>query len=200
MPGVERDMGCPGEPRLVGRRDNLRVETLRHVRDRRHDALVVHDHRIQCAGKQHQFLHEMVAGHRQALAHLQFVAGAAQPDEVDTLCALLFRHGDELGIFGGLHDDVRQQRVVAMQRDIDTLNAQRTEIDPRHDGFRRTEHHVGQLRRDHGATPAIGEARPQRVQRGVRVVVIDAHVRPVEQREQLRLVADLVATGLTGGK
>jgi hypothetical protein len=68
-------------------------------------------------------------------------------------------------------------------------NAQRTEIDPRHDGFRRTEHHVGQLRRDHGATPAIGEARPQRVQRGVRVVVVDAHVRAVEHLHVLAVDA-----------
>jgi hypothetical protein len=66
------------------------VEALRHVRDGRHDALVVHDHRIERTGEQHQFLHQVVTRHRQALAHLQLVTGAAEADEVDALGTFFF--------------------------------------------------------------------------------------------------------------
>ena len=115
---VEADVRGARDLRLVGGRDHPRVEASRDVDDGRHDALVVDDHRLEGAGHHDQLLHEMVAGHRHAAAHHQLVAGAAQADEVDALGALALRERDKLGIAGGLHDHVGQQRVVPVQRDV----------------------------------------------------------------------------------
>ena len=125
---IERDMRSTGEFRLVGRGDDFGVEALRHVRHRRHDALVVDDHRIECPGQQHEFLHQVVAGHRQAFAHLQFVAGAAKPDQVDALRAEFPGPRNEFLVFGCLHDDIGEQRVMAVQRDVDVVGLQRAQV------------------------------------------------------------------------
>ncbi len=76
-----------------------------------------------------------------------------------------------------------------MERDVDTLDPQRAQVDPRHDRFGCAEHHVGQLGCDHRAAPAVGQAGAQGMQRYIHVVVVDAHMCSVQHLDVLAVDA-----------
>ena len=76
-----------------------------------HDALHVDDHRLDGAGEHREFLVEEVAGRRDAVAHEDLVAGAADAGEVDALGARRLGLGDQLGVTRGL-DEHRRQRAA----------------------------------------------------------------------------------------
>jgi hypothetical protein len=69
---------------------------------------------------------------------------------------------------------------MAVQSDIDGFDAQGTQVHARHDRLRRAEHHIGQLRRNHRAAPAVGQAGAQRMQRRICIVIVDTHVRAMK--------------------
>ena len=119
------------------------------------------------------------------MAHLQLVAGTAESDQVDARGALSLRECHEFGILRGLHDNVGQQRIVPVQRDIDVVGEEGAQVDPGDRGLRGAEHDVRQLGGDHRAAPAVGQARAQTVQERVDVIVVDAHVGAVEHLHAL---------------
>jgi hypothetical protein len=59
---------------------------------RLHDALHIDHHGFHCAGQDGQLLVQEVAGSGNALAHQDFVGGAADPRQVDALCSGLPWH------------------------------------------------------------------------------------------------------------
>ena len=89
--GSKLDVLRAGELGLVEGADDLGVEALGRLGHGRHDALVIDHHHLHRAGDDAQLLHQVVAGHRDALAHQHFIAGAAQPGQVDALGALRLR-------------------------------------------------------------------------------------------------------------
>ncbi len=64
---------------------------------RLHDALHIHDHGFDRAGQDRQLLVQEVARRRDALAHQDFVGGAADAGQVDALGAGCFGIFDDLG-------------------------------------------------------------------------------------------------------
>ena len=118
-----RDLG-------LGRgRDELRVEALRERPERLHDALHVDDHGLDGAGEHGQLLVQEVAGRRDAVAHEDLVAGAADAGEVDALGAGGLGLGDELGVAGGLHEHRRERGLVAVHDDVDLVVLEHAEVD-----------------------------------------------------------------------
>ena len=131
----------------------------------------------------------MIAGHRHAAPHQQFVAGAAQPDQVDTAGTVGTGQFHQFRLGGRLDHHVRQQRIMAMEGDIDLVFPQNPEVDLGHDGRRCAEENVGQLSGDHRATPAVRQAGAKRVQQKVDVVVVHAHVSAVQHLHVLAVDA-----------
>ena len=67
--------------------DQFGVEALGHLRQRRHNALHIDHHDFDGPGEDGQLLLQEVAHDGQSVAHQDFIGGAANPGDVDTLRA-----------------------------------------------------------------------------------------------------------------
>jgi hypothetical protein len=125
-------------------RDDGRVVALRDLGQARHDALVVDHGRIERAGDDRQLLGERVGGGRDAVAHHHFEAGAADAHEVDA-----FRRscGDRLILHlrGFGYNDLAEDRVVAVHRDVHRVRLKAAEVRACHDGCGGAEEDVRQV-------------------------------------------------------
>ena len=159
---VELDVGRALDLGLRRRRDQLGVETLGERPERLHDALHVDDHDLDRAGEHGQLLVEEVAGGRDAVAHEDLVAGAADAGEVDALRAGRLGLGDELGVARGLDQHGRQRRLVAVDDDVDLIRLEHAEVDLGRQRRRRAEEDVADVGAQHGAAPAVGQRAAER--------------------------------------
>ena len=97
--------------------------------------------------------------------------------------------GEELGVLGSLHHHVGEHRVVAVERHVHVVGPERAEVHLRRARGGRAEEDVGELGGDHGAAPAVREAGAEPVEEDADVVVVHAHVRPVEHLDVLAVDA-----------
>ena len=100
---------------------------------------------------------EVVAGDGHALAHEDFIGGAADAGDVDAFGAALVRQSQHFGLTTGRHQHLAQDRLMAVYQDVDLLGFQHAEVGARADGHGPAEEHVLHVGGDHGAAPAIGE-------------------------------------------
>ena len=139
----------------------LGVEALGQGAEGGEDALHVHDDGLAGAGQHHVLLLEEVAGHGDAVAHGDFVGGAAHAGDVDALRAHFLGQGHHLGVLGVEHDHLRQRRIVAVDDDVDHVLFHDAQVGVGVHGLRGAEQHVGELGAHHGAAPAVGHAGAQ---------------------------------------
>ena len=97
--------------------------------ERLHDALHVDDHGLDGAGEHGQLLVQEVARRRDAVAHEDLVAGAADAGEVDALGAGGLGLGDELGVARRLDEHRREGGLVAVHDDVDLVVLEHAEVD-----------------------------------------------------------------------
>ena len=109
--------------------DELGVVALGHVGQGLHDALHVHHHGVHRAGDDGQFLLQVVAGNRNAVAHEDLVGGAAHAGQLDALGALVLGVLDGLRLLGGHVDHLGQQRLMAVDDDVDVVFFQHAQVD-----------------------------------------------------------------------
>ena len=160
---VELDEVRVRHPGDRGGGDELGVEALGERAKCREDALHVDDDRFAGARQHDVLLLQEVAGHRDALTHRNFVAGAADAADVDALRAVFLGEGDHLRILGVHDDHFGQGRIVAVDNDVDHVLFHDADVGGGVNGLRRAEQDVGELGAHHGAAPAVGQARAQRL-------------------------------------
>ena len=182
---VELDVRRAGDLGLRRRRHQLGVEALGERPERLHDALHVDDHGLDGAGEHGELLVQEVAGRRDAVAHEDLVAGAADAGEVDALRAGRLGLGDELGVARGLDQHRRQRRLVAVDDDVDLVVLEHAEVDLARERRRRAEEDVADVGAQHRAAPAVGEGAAQRRLEDVLGVEVDALVRAVQDLDDL---------------
>ena len=68
-----------------------------------------------------QFLHQVVACHRDALAHQDFISRAAHPCEVDAFCTFLLSQFEQFRVLRGNNNHFREHRIVAVQDNVDMV-------------------------------------------------------------------------------
>jgi hypothetical protein len=109
-------------------------------------------------------------------AHEQFVAGAADPHQVDAAGPFGFWPGQEFRDWQACGNHFRHHRVVAVNDDVDLVFFQDARID--RGGTRRgdAEEDVGDFGGDHGAAPAVGKGVAHGLQQQGLPVVVHPHV------------------------
>ena len=132
-----------------------------------------------------QLLVQEVAGRRDAVAHQDLVAGAADAGEVDALGAGRLGLGDELGVAGGLDQHGRERRLVAVDDDVDLVGLEHAEVDLGRQRRRRAEEDVADVGAQHRAAPAVGQGAAERRLEDVLGVEVDALVRAVHDLDDL---------------
>ena len=161
------------------------MEALRQRSQGLHDALHVDDHRLDGAGEHGELLVEEVARRRDAVAHEDLVARAADAGEVDALGALRLRLGDQLGVAGRVDEHRREGRLVAVDDDVDLVGLEDAEVHLGGQRRGRAEEDVADVGREHRAAPAVGERAAQRRLEDVLGVEVDAHVGAVHDLDDL---------------
>ncbi len=141
----------------VIRGDELGVVTLGDIGQGLHFALHVHDHGIHRAGDDGQFLLQVVARHRNAVAHQDLVGGAAHPGQLDALGAFVLGILDHFRFLGGHIDHLRQQGLMAVDDDVDMVFLQDAQVDLAGHRHRHAEEDVLQIGGDHGTAPTVGQ-------------------------------------------
>ena len=182
---VELDVGRARDLGLRRRGDELGVEALGERPERLHDALHVDDHDLDRAGEHGELLVQEVAGGRDAVAHQDLVAGAADAGEVDALRAGRLGLGDELGVARGLDQHGRERRLVAVDDDVDLVVLEHAEVDLADEGARRAEQDVADVGAQHGAAPAVGQGAAERGLEDVLGVQVHALVGAVHDLDDL---------------
>ena len=117
-------MSSAGELGLWRCGDELGVEASRQRAQGRHDALDVHNHRINRSCGHSQLLLEEVACDWDAVAHEDFVPGAAHSRHVDANSSLFLGQVDKLGVVGCRDDHLGEQRLMAVDYDVDLVGFQ----------------------------------------------------------------------------
>ena len=128
---IELHMRCAGDLGLGGSGDYFGMVALGNVRQPLHDALDIHDHGIDRAGDDSQFLLQEVTGDGDAVPHQHFVGGAAHARQVDSLCAWLCCQLHDLRVLSRRHDHFGQERFMAVDDDIDLIFLENAEVDLR---------------------------------------------------------------------
>ena len=126
---VELDVDRAWDLGLRGCGDELRVEALGERPERLHDALYVDDHRLDGAGEHRELLVQEVARRRDAVAHQDLVAGAADARQVDALGARRLGLGDEFGVARRLNKHRREGGLVPVHDDVDLVVLEHAEVD-----------------------------------------------------------------------
>ena len=181
--------GGPFDHGPVVRGDQLGVITFGNIGQGLHFALHVHHHGVHGAGDHGQFLLQVVARHRNAVAHQDFVGGAAHAGQLDALGALVLGILDHLRFLGGHIDHLRQQGLMAVHDDIDVIFFQDAQVDLTGHRHRHAEHDVLQIGGDHGAAPAVGQGAAGALLDDVVVFLVHAHVGAVHQFHDLDVAA-----------
>ena len=149
--------GGPFDHGPVVRSDELGVITFGNIGQGLHLALHVHHHGVHGAGDDGQFLLQVVARHRNAVAHQDLVGAAAHAGQLDALGALVLGILDHLRFLGGHIDHLRQQGLMAVHDDVDVIFFQDAQVDLTGHRHRHAEQDVLQVGGDHGAAPAVGQ-------------------------------------------
>ncbi len=97
-----------------------------------HDALHVHDYRLDRTGEQGQFLAEEIAGHRHPLAHQDLVGSTADTAQVDADRALRSGIFNQFRVLSRRNNHLRERRLVTVDDYIDLLLFQDPKIDLGH--------------------------------------------------------------------
>ena len=170
------------------------------------DALHVDDHRLDRAGEHRELLVEHVARGRHALAHERLVGGAADAGDVDALGADRLGELDHLGLARRVDDHRGEQRLVAVDEDVDLVLGEHAEVRLAADRLRRAVEDVLQVGREHRAAPAAGERALDRAVEQRLVVLVGAGVRAVHRLDDLavdaarhHVVACATAPGASAG-
>ena len=165
------------------------MEVAGQGRQRLHDALHVHHHRLHRAGEDRQLLVQEVARRRDALAHQRLVGGAADARHVEAGRTLAPGVGDQFGVVDRSHQHLRQRRFVAVDDDVDLVVLEHAQVDLRNQRAGRAEKNVRQIGGDHGAAPAVGEGAAHGLVEDVLGVLVVAHVGAVEHLHHLAVDA-----------
>ena len=155
--GIERHALRTGDVGLGGGGYYLGVTTRGHLGQGRHDALHVHHHQVHGARQQGQFLVQIVARHRHALAHQDLIGGATNAGDVDALGARLPRQCEQVRVPAGGHDHLAQNRFVAVHQNVDLAFLEHSQVGLRPNCLRPAEEHVLHVGGDHRPAPAVGQ-------------------------------------------
>jgi len=169
--------------------DDVGVEVLGHLGHRLHDTLDVHHHRLNSAGGQHHLLLDETGRHRDAPAHENLVAGTADSGQVDALGALFLGQFQHIRLLGGDTEGLGQQRLVAMNGDVDLVHLQDPEIDGGPARHRGAEHDIGQFSGKHRGAPAVGKRGARGLEHDVLVFLVNPHVGAVHHLHHLTVNA-----------
>jgi len=165
--------------------DQLGVEAPGHVGQVLEHALDIDHHGVHRAGDDRQLLLQEGARRRHAVALQDFVGRAADAAQLDAFGALLLGVFEHLRRLGRGHDHLREDRLVAVDDDVDVIFLQDAEV-----GFglqRRwsAEHDVLQVGGQHGAAPPVGQRSPGALLDDVFVVLVHPHVGAVHDIDHL---------------
>lgn len=124
----ERNMGCTGKFCLVGGGDEAGGVAGCGLHQTRHDTLVINHHGVHCSGDDGQLGHQVVSGHGDSLPHEQLISRTAESADIDSFSTGLFCPLDHLRFTGSRQDHFGNNRIMAMDQDIDLLLFQDAEI------------------------------------------------------------------------
>ena len=122
-----------------------------------------------------------VACRRDALAHEDFIGGAADAGQVDALGAGCFGVFDDLGVLRGGHDHLAQGRLVAVDDHVDHIVLQHAQVGLPQDRGRCAKQDIGNIGGDHAAAPAIGQGGADGVLQDMLRVLVVADVGAVQR-------------------
>ena len=105
------------------------------------------------------------------------------------LAPLFWAYCDQLRLLGGHVDHLGQQRLMAVDDDVDVVFFQDAQVDLAGHRRRAAEHDVLQVGGDHGAAPAVGQGAAGALLDEVVVVLVHAHVGAVHQFDDLDVAA-----------
>ena len=194
---VELDVRGSRELGLGTGGDYLGVEAVLQLGDRREDALYVDQQHVHDTGYDGQLLLQEVARNRHAVTHEDLVGRATDAGQVDTFGTGGLGFGKDFGVSRSGHDHVGERRLVAVDNDVHLVLFQHTQVHPRTERLRLAEEHVGDVRGDHRAAPAVGQGHPNRPHDQVLGIVVHADVRHVHAGDHLAV--DAPGCGVEGG-
>ena len=186
---MELDVLGPKLAGTVGRGHELGVEVLGQVLQSRHPALHVDRHEVYSTGHDSQLLVQEAARGRDAVAHENLVGGAAQAGNLYALGACLLGLGDELRVTRGLGDHLREDRLVAVDHDVDLVGLDGAQVCLRPQRLGAAEDDVLDVGGDHGAAPAVRQGTAHALLHEADAVGVDSHVGLVERRDDLAVDA-----------
>ena len=176
----------PGHVRLRRGGDDLGVVAAGDANNGLHDALDVHDHRLDGARGKRQFLLHRVAGDRHAVPHQGLVRRAAHARERDAaLRAGPFGLLDQGGVLGREDNHLGKGRLVAVDDDVDGILAEDAEVRPRAARNGCAEENILKFGADHGSAPTVAEGTATCLGQDALVVLIHADVGAMEHLADL---------------
>ena len=117
------------------------------------------------------------------------MARAAHAGQLDALGALVLGVLDHLRLLGRHGDHLGQQRLMAVDDDVDVVFFQDPQVDLAGHRHRAAEEDVLEVRADHGAAPAVGQGGAGALLDEVVVVLVHAHVGAVHELHDLDVAA-----------
>jgi len=156
--------------------NNIGVLVFYHLGHGLHNTLHINHHGLDCAGGQHHLLLNETAGHGNSAPHQDFVAGTANPGQINSFCSNFFGKGQNLRILGGKTKGLGKQGLVPMHGHIDLIFPQYPKINNGTPGNRGSKHDIGELGGKHGRSPAIGQGASGPLQHDIMIFLIHTHV------------------------
>jgi hypothetical protein len=97
----------------------------------------------------------MIAGHGKPVTHHQFIARAADPDEIDPIGALVFRQFQQLRRITGGDHGLGYDGIVAVDDDIDFIFLEHPDIGRAFIRLGNPEENIRYVGGNHRSTPTI---------------------------------------------
>jgi hypothetical protein len=173
---VKLDMDPAGHLGPVVGGDHIGMEIFDDLAQGLHDTLDINHHCFHRSGGQGDLLLDETRRHRNAAPHQDFIAGAANPGQVDPLGSGFSGQFKHVRFLGGNTEGLGQQGFMAVDGDVDLVGFENPQVHNGAAGNRGAEHDIGQFGGKHRRTPAVGERAAGGLEHDIFIILIHPHV------------------------